>query len=184
MALRFPPRAYNPPVREDILGCNDLSPVAAMGRDLRGGQVAPGGKLWVCMDNQVVTATAAVAGGGWNNYVLTPEAFEPTGWLTQDLTLHIEASNLDTGFSYRVILQRRLATGAWRGDDNDAVIVIAQASPPGPITDANYRTATPYSNRNYLGARLRLVLQCQLASGSVPANATINALLFQRYWSC
>lgn len=131
----------------------------------------PGGLAAVAIydlcEDQLFSATSLVAGGLFDEYVLTGKDFESIGPGLADLVIHAEGDNFTGNFSYQVALQYRFKNGPWQ-----TVNVLALQ------TAGTYVISTPFTDRSKLGMRIRLVLQAQVSAGSTYAqhgSLTISA---------
>ncbi len=116
-------------------------------------------------EDQLFAANCLVAGGAFDEYVITDAQFAALGPALQDLVVHAEGVNFSANFSYKVVLQYRYRLGAWQ--DGGTLLSLQ--------TSGTYVISTPFTDRTKFGREVRLVLQTQVtAGGSVQQRGSMN----------
>ncbi len=118
-------------------------------------------------EDQVFSATQLVAGGLFDEYVLTDASFAVTGPGIVDIVIHAEGTNFTANFNYDVRLQYKFKYGAW-----------SDVSLLGLRTIGDYVIGTAFTDRTKLGMQIRLVLRTQSSGGTAQrGNLTISAAI-------
>ncbi len=118
-------------------------------------------------EDQVYAANQLVAGGLFDEYVLTGADFTNLGPGIVDIVIHAEGTNFTANFNYDVRLQYKFKYGAW-----------SDVSLLGLRTIGDYVIGTAFTDRTKLGMQIRLVLRTQSSGGTVQrGNLTIAAAI-------
>lgn len=113
-------------------------------------------------DDRVFAATQLVAGGLFDEYVLTGPELIALGPAIVDIVIHSEGVNFTANFTYDVRLQYKFRYGAW-----------TDVSLLGLQTNGNYVVGNAFTDRTKMGMQVRLVLRTQ-SSGTTVQRGTLT----------
>lgn len=100
--------------------------------------------------------TAKVGDQVWDDHVI----LEVAGYSLADIVVHAEGGNFTANFTYRVVLQYSFENDVWvDGGVTPYLLIALQAT-------GTYVTPSVFSDRTKFGARVRIVVQTQVSTGS------------------
>ncbi len=148
------------------MGCNDMP---TRGQPRITGARNGANLIFTLASAEVFPATALVAGGLFNEYVVTGDDFERLGPAIQDIVVHAEGSNFTPNYSYDVVLQYKYDLGNWTTITGATQLILLQTATP-------YVIGTAFGDRTKLGLRLRILIRTQITAGSTNSQSgTLSA---------
>lgn len=152
------------------MGCDDTT---------RTMTVSPKSAIWAAVQfiqpckGRTFNTTARVADGVWDEHVI----LETAGYALADLVVHAEGNNFTANFTYRVVLQYAFENDLWIDGGVTPYVLI------GLQTTGAYVAPSVFSDRTKFGARVRIVLQTQVAAGTKTEKGNLNIGVALRYLS-
>lgn len=127
--------------------------------------------VMILADDKPFAATQLVAGGQYDEYVLTGSDFLAMGPGISDIVIHAEGVNFTANFTYDVRLQYKFRYGAWQ-----------DVSLLGLQNNGNYIVGAAFNDRTKLGMQVRIVLRTQ-SSGAAVQRGTLSIAAAVRFYN-